>query len=254
MTHPHKFALVIPTLREAGTVAGVLERATAALKQVEIPWEIVVVDDDSGDGTAETVRRMARRERRVRLVVRRGQRGLSGAILHGWRRSTAGILGVMDADLQHPPEVLPLLLEQILRGSDVAIASRYAPGSELAGWSWLRRGISSASVRLSWPLLAGGARARDPLSGFFVVRRASIEGVAFRTAGFKLLLQILARGRVGAVSEVPFAFARRASGNSKAGTRVAWDYLCLLAELYAEKVGVSRTGVSRQISALSDEA
>jgi dolichol-phosphate mannosyltransferase len=249
-----KLALVVPTLKEAASVAAVLERARAALDAAAIPWEIVVVDDDSGDGTAEIVRRAARRDPRIRLLVRRAERGLSGAILHGWRSSRASILGAMDADGQHPPELLPSLIDQIRAGSDLAIASRYARGAALDGWSPLRRRISRASVRVSWPLIAAPIRPRDPLSGFFLVRRSCVEGVAFRTSGFKLLLEILVRGRVRAVSEVPIAFGRRKSGRSKAGGKVALDYVRLLASLYANRLGISGFAFRPSHSAFSHDA
>ncbi len=243
MPHPPKLvpslALVIPTLREAATLPAVLGRAIAALSAVAIPWEIVVVDDNSGDGTAEIVSRIASADSRVRLLVRRS-RGLSGAILYGWRHTSAAILGVMDADLQHPPELLPRLLDQVLAGRDIAIASRYAEGGGLGAWNPWRRFISFSSLRLTWPLLPPSVRPRDPLSGFFLVRRPSIERVAFRTTGFKLLLEILVRGRARNISEVPFIFGERASGRSKAGAGVALDYFHLLAGLYARKMGLLR--------------
>lgn len=254
MPNEPKLALVIPTLKEAASVSAVLERARSALSSVQTSWEIVVVDDDSADGTEEIVRAAARRDPRIRLLVRRGERGLSGAILHGWRSSRADILGAMDADGQHPPDLLPSLIDEIGAGSDVAIGSRYAPGAALDEWSALRRRISRASVRLSWPLIAGPIRPRDPLSGFFLVRRSCVEGVALRTSGFKLLLEILVRGRVRAVREVPFAFGQRASGRSKAGGKVALDYARLLASLYAEKLGPRPPAIHLQPSALSHDA
>ena len=226
----------------------------AALREVEIPWEIAVVDDDSGDGTARIVNRAARREPRVRLLVRRKQRGLSGAILHGWRNSSASVLGAMDADLQHPPELLPRLVKEICNGSDIAIGSRYAQGAALDGWNPLRRRISEASVRVTWPLLSAPIRPRDPLSGYFLVRRSCVKGIAFRTSGFKLLLEILVRGRVQSMSEVPLVFGQRASGRSKAGVRVGWDYARLLAGLYAEMLGLSGPDIGRRPSAVSERA
>jgi dolichol-phosphate mannosyltransferase len=254
MPHRPKLALVIPTLREAETLPVVLDRSIAALSSIEIPWEILVVDDNSGDGTAEIVSRFARRDARIRLLVRRSRRGLSGAILHGWRHSSASILGVMDADLQHPPELLPLLLAEILNGRDLAIGSRYAQGSAVGTWNLLRRLVSAASVRLTWPLLPAPARPRDPLSGFFLVRRRSIERIAFRTSGFKLLLEILVRGRVRTVTEVPFVFGKRTSGRSKAGPKIAWDYMRLLAGLYADKLGFPPAAARKLLRGAQDNA
>src|SRR5208337_3057653 len=113
-----KLALVIPTLCEAENIGGLLDRVRAVLDPLKIPYEILVVDDDSSDGTGDVVSAIAQRDPRVRLLVRKGERGLSGAILHGWQNTDASILGVMDADLQHPPELLPELLAGILEGRD----------------------------------------------------------------------------------------------------------------------------------------
>jgi dolichol-phosphate mannosyltransferase len=227
------FALVIPALREAECLRRLLPRAREALARGGVPWEILVVDDDSRDGTEAVVQAAAAAAAedtaRIRLLVRRGQRGLSGAILHGWQHTDAAILGVMDADLQHPPELLPQLLELVRKGADLAIASRYAAGGNSGQWNPFRRLISVAAVRFTRPL---DGRSTDPMSGFFVVRRRSIEGIDFQQSGFKLLLEILVRGRIRAVREVPFTFGRRPAGFSKAGLKTAWDYLGLLVRLY----------------------
>jgi dolichol-phosphate mannosyltransferase len=123
---------------------------------------------------------------RVRLLVRKGQRGLSGAILHGWQNTDAAILGVMDADLQHPPELLPQLLSAIQAGSDIAIGSRYTPGGEPGLMESVRKLLSAAAVWVTWPLQKAGLRAKDPMSGFFLVRRRCLEQVTFQRSGFKL--------------------------------------------------------------------
>src|SRR5579859_575380 len=203
-----KLALVIPTLHEAANLGPLLCRLRSALEAVEIAWEVIVVDDESGDGTEEIVAAIAREDPRVRLLVRRGERGLSGAVLHGWQHSDASILGAMDADGQHPPELLPVLLDAIQRGHDIAIGSRYvSPGRP--GGNPVRGLISTAAIWVARPLQSMRLRVRDPLSGFFVVKRECIENLAFQTSGFKLLLEILVRGRVDSVKEVPFAFGPR---------------------------------------------
>ena len=232
-----KLALVIPTLCEADNIGGLLDHVRSVLDPVGISYEILVVDDDSQDGTGEVVSAIARKDARVHLLVRKGQRGLSGAVLYGWQNTDAGILGVMDADLQHPPELLPQLIAAIQAGSDIAIGSRYTPGGELGAWNPFRKLLSAAAVWVTWPIQRAGIRAKDPMTGFFLVRRSCIDGITFQRFGFKLLLEVLVRGRISSVAEVPFAFGSRYRGASKAGFRGGWDYARLLARLYAYRCG-----------------
>ena len=230
-------ALVIPTLNEAENVGGLLLHVRSVLDPVGIPYEIVVVDDDSIDGTGDMVSAIAEQDPRVRLLVRKGQRGLSGAILHGWQNTDARILGVMDADLQHPPELLPQLVAGIRSGHDLVIGSRYTPGGDLGNWNPMRKLLSAAAVWVTWPLQKRKLRAKDPMSGFFLVRRSCLDQVPFQQSGFKLLLEVLVRGHIHSVEEVPFAFGLRYRGASKANFKVAVDYARLLARLYAARFG-----------------
>jgi dolichol-phosphate mannosyltransferase len=237
---PFQLALVIPTLCEAENIARVIGMAREALDPLHLDYEIIVVDDDSRDGTGDVVSAIARKDGRVRLIVRKGERGLSGAVLDGWRATHAEVLGVMDADLQHPAKLLPELVAAIAEGSDLAIGSRYTPGGELGGWNPARKLLSAAAVWATWPLQRRRLRAKDPMSGFFLVRRAAVDKIEFQRAGFKLLLEILVRARLGSIEEVPFVFGSRYRGASKANFRVAWDYGKLLARLYAGKYGLHR--------------
>jgi dolichol-phosphate mannosyltransferase len=225
-------AVVIPTWRERESLPALLHELRFTLSSVGIPFEILVVDDDSRDGTAELVASMAAEDPRVRLLVRRNERGLAGAILYGWQSTGAGLLAAMDADLQHPPELIRDLLEAIARGHDLALASRYTRGGRIQGWNPLRRLVSAAAIGLTWPLQRPPIRVKDPMSGYFVVRRRCVGNLAFRPTGFKILLEILVRGEVSSVKEVPFLFGKRSKGRSKASLRVAWEYLQLLASLY----------------------
>lgn len=235
-----KLALVIPTLREEENIGGLLAHVRSVLDPLNLPYEIVVVDDDSSDGTGAVVSAIAREDSRVRLLVRKGQRGLSGAILYGWQNTDAEILGVMDADLQHPPELLPQLLAAIHNGRDIAIGSRYIPGGGVGGWNPIRKLLSTVAVWATWPIQRAGIRAHDPMTGYFMVRRASIDGIVFQPGGFKLLLEILVRGHIASLEEVPFAFGQRFGGASKANFKVGWDYAKLLARLYVGKFGFRR--------------
>jgi dolichol-phosphate mannosyltransferase len=235
-----KTALIIPTLREAANIAVLLDRVRAALDPSGIDYEILIVDDDSRDGIEEAVAEISQRDPRVQLLVRKGKRGLSGAVLHGWMHTDATIVGVMDADLQHPPELLPELIATMLAGCDLAIGSRYIKGGGLGSWNPIRKLISAAAVWATWPIQRSGLRASDPMAGFFFVRRSCLNGIDFQEAGFKLLLDLLVRARIASVREVPFAFGRRYRGNSKADMRVALDYGKLLARLYGYRYGWKR--------------
>jgi dolichol-phosphate mannosyltransferase len=235
-----KVALTIPTLREGANIHALLGRVRASLDSLGLDYEILVVDDESCDGTAEIVSAIAAVDRRVRLLVRRGCTGLSGAILHGWQHTDAPILGVMDADLQHPPELLPELVRTVLSGHDLVIGSRYAAGGGLGRWNPARKLLSAAAVRITAPIQRTGLRASDPMSGFFFVRRSCVDGIAFQQSGFKLLLEILVRGRVRSVEEIPFVFGRRYRGASKASVTVAIEFIRLLVRLYRARFASRR--------------
>jgi dolichol-phosphate mannosyltransferase len=228
-----KLAVVIPTLNEAENVPTLIDRLQNALAPMNIEYELIFVDDDSQDGTAEVVRRYVAVDPRIRVFVRSGERGLAGAVLHGWQQTDAGLLGVIDADLQHPPEVLPKLLSAIHKGNDIAVASRYAVKDLncVGNWNAARRMISRISTWVTMPLQRRNARVRDPLSGFFVVRRSAIAGLDLQPEGFKILLEILVKGNIQRAAEVPFQFSTRRAGKSKADVRVALQYFSLLGKL-----------------------
>jgi dolichol-phosphate mannosyltransferase len=228
MNTPQRFSLIVPTLNEAGNIATLLDRAVTALGPTLLPSEILVVDDESVDGTADIVREYARTNPRVRLTLRRGERGLAGAVTYGWAQTDADLLGVIDADLQHPPELLPELLREIISGADIAIASRYIRPHSMDTWSPVRRLISRASSLASKTVQNPKLKVTDPMSGFFLVRRGCIDGITFQPTGFKLLLEILAKGRISSVKEIPYKFELRQHGKSKANFMTAVHYFSLL--------------------------
>lgn len=230
-----ELALVIPTLREAGNLRPLLTRIRQTLEPLGIRYELIVVDDDSQDGTEEIVEEIARRDPRVRLITRIGERGLAGAVIDGWAKTNAGIIGVMDADLQHPPELLAELWQTLQSGADLVVASRYAPQGSRPNWSRFRHLISQISIWMTLPLQRPGVRVSDPMSGFFLVRRSCIREITLQRQGFKILLEILVRGNISSAREVPFTFGHRQAGSSKASLTVGLDYLRLLARLWKER-------------------
>jgi dolichol-phosphate mannosyltransferase len=229
---PAKLALIVPTLYESANIGALIERTQRALDPLGIGYELIVVDDDSRDGIDEIVSRIARQDPRVRLLVRRGVRGLAGAVIHGWQSTDAEFLGVIDADLQHPPELLPQMWEALTSGSDVVVASRYAAAGSRRNWNPFRHLLSHVAIWATWPLQKPGIRVEDPMSGFFLVRRSCTQDIALQPQGFKILLEILVRGEIRSCREIPFTFGRRHAGSSKASLKVGLDYLILLGKLW----------------------
>jgi dolichol-phosphate mannosyltransferase len=230
------FTLVVPTLNEAGNMDKILAALTDSLSETGYEYEIVVVDDGSTDGTVEQVRAWTTQDRRVRLLIRTEERGLAGAVLYGWSQSQANLLGVIDADLQHPPELLPELLKAAEQ-ADIAVASRYVRNNGVKGWNPLRAAVSRLSTLAAAPLISKKKLGiTDPMSGFFIIHRRCIEGLSFQTTGFKLLLEILVRGRIQTAKEVAYNFGLRHAGRSKANATVALHYLHLLGRLSRDLV------------------
>lgn len=228
----HKLALIIPTYKEAGNLPALLDRVAAALDPAGIDYEILVVDDDSRDGTEELMTERSARDPRVRLLVRKGERGLASAVVRGWIASEGALLGVMDADLQHPPELLPDLYRAIETGKDIVVASRYTESKTVEGWNPVRALVSRVATAMTNLVQRPHARVTDPMSGFFIVRRSALAGVTLEPTGFKILLEVLVRGNIRSVAEVPFRFGLRQAGESKASLKVGVDYLTLLFSLW----------------------
>ncbi|HST12926.1 MAG TPA: polyprenol monophosphomannose synthase [Terriglobales bacterium] len=230
-----KLALVVPTLREAVNIRAVLDRIRQSLDPLAFRYEILVVDDDSGDGIDLIVQEISQEDPRVRLLIRKGERGLGGAVLYGWKHTNAEVLGVIDADLQHPPELLPRLWEAMDSGRDVVLASRYAPQGGLDNWHPARHLLSKMAIWLTYPLQKREIQVNDPMAGFFMVRRSCLKDIELHNRGFKILLEILVRGNVQSVSEIPFTFGPRRAGTSKANIRVGLDYFGLLYRLWKSR-------------------
>lgn len=226
---PIELTVVIPTFNERANIRPLLQRLEHALAGVA--WEIVFVDDDSPDGTADEIRAVSLTDLRVRCLSRVGRRGLSSACIEGMTSSAAPFFAVMDADLQHDEALLPAMLATLQQGnSDLVIGSRYVAGGGVAkDWSGTRQRISRFATSIGQRLLH--ARVADPMSGFFMLRREVFwECVRFLSGrGFKILLDLLASSpRPLRVRELPFVFRPRHAGESKLDSLVALEYGTLL--------------------------
>lgn len=237
-----RLSLVVPTRNEAGTIEAFLEAATLVLDRL-LPgaYELIVVDDDSPDGTWREALALRARYPALRVLRRTDETGLGSAVVRGWQLARAPVLGVIDADLQHPPEACARLWAEIERGADLAVASRHVPGGGVSDWS-LRRRILSRGAQVIGLLVLPGlvSRVSDPMSGYFLVRRAALEERELKPAGYKILIEVLGRGRVRWLSEVGYVFRERAVGASKATARVYLDFLLHLARLRADTLAQSR--------------
>ncbi len=220
--------IVVPTYNECQNVPHLVERIAASL--VSLRWEVIVVDDDSPDGTAEIVRRMAISDPRIRCIRRVGRRGLAGACLEGVLAAQADVVVVMDADLQHDAALVPALHAAVADGhADIAVASRFVDGMRVEGLSAERLLSSRLAIAACRTLL--GVTITDPLSGFFAARRSVVEAAApgLSVDGFKILLDIIVSSeRRPRLIELPFSFEKRVHGSSKLDARVCFDFVALL--------------------------
>lgn len=211
--------VVVPTFREADNLPLLIPRIAQALSEAERTFEIVVVDDDSNDGTDRICEELSR-DLPLRLIVRRSERGLSSAVLHGIAASESTYVAVLDADLSHPPEALPELIDRLEDGADFALGSRYVAGGTTAkGWGVFRSLNSRIATLLARPLV----ELADPMSGFFAIRRSTVENAApLDPVGFKIALELIVKGRCTKTAEVPIHFSNRLHGESKLGLREQW--------------------------------
>jgi dolichol-phosphate mannosyltransferase len=225
--------VVVPTFREVESVTELIERLRALRESTGLDLDLLLMDDASGDGSAELVRGL--RLPWVRMIVRTGKRGLSEAVLDGLRVATGDVLVVMDADLSHPPEKIPEMLDALEHGADLVVGSRFiAGGSTDDRWGFFRRLNSRVATLLAKPLTS----LRDPMSGFFAMCRSTFEaGRGFSPVGYKIGLELLIKCRCRRVVEIPIHFALRKFGRSKLSLKEQLKYLQHLRRLYVFKYG-----------------
>lgn len=239
---PLRLSVIVPTYNEALNIVKLVRQLAQLLDQpFGESYEIIVVDDNSPDRTWELAHNLARDTPRLRVMRREQERGLSTAVVRGWQAARGEVLCVIDADLQHPPDLTLALYRVIERGADMAVASRHLEGGGVSDWSMIRRVVSRAAQLIGLVALPGVVgRISDPMSGYFMIRRAAIEGVELNPLGYKILIEVLARGKFPWVGEVPYVFQEREHGGSKATARVYLEYLRHLLRLRLSDLPVNR--------------
>ena len=238
---PADLTIVIPTYNERDRLGILLARVFEACDAAALELEVVVVDDNSADGTGEVADEWAGR-RRVRVIHRAGKLGLGTAVLEGFALASAPIVGVMDGDLSHPPELLPRLFRTIGEGNfDLVVASRYVSGGGTSNFPIGRWLLSRAGCWLTRPLTP----VRDAMSGFFLIRRADLEGFQTSVRGFKIGLELFVRSRPRRLAEVGYVFAGRTMGESKMSLAEGTGFLRQLTGLYRHALAAPATRPAR---------
>jgi dolichol-phosphate mannosyltransferase len=221
-------SIIIPTFKEKDNIEPLVERIQNSLAKYD--YEIVIVDDNSADGSEELVTGLARKYP-VKIIVRKNKRGLSSAVVDGIAATESEFVIVMDADLQHPPEVLPDIAKA-LENHDFVMASRYIKGGSPGDWKLSRKIVSKVATLLALPI---APKIKDPMSGFFGFKRSVLDITSLSPTGWKIGLEILVRSKFKSVTEVPFTFVPRARGESKLSRRIMEEYLKQLFYLYSYK-------------------
>ena len=230
-------SLIIPTYNERDNITPLLKRLENALSSYD--YEIVFIDDNSADGTAELATSLSYKYP-VKVIVRKDKRGLASAVVDGLKYVSGDIIAVMDADLQHPPEVISDLLREIEKGADIVIASRYVPGGGCQGWSLTRRLISRGAIFLAHLLLPATRQISDPMSGFFMFNKRVVRDAELKPTGYKILLEILMVGKFQSIAEVPYTFSPREGGKSKLNIQQQLAYLRHIYSLMRRKGELAR--------------
>jgi dolichol-phosphate mannosyltransferase len=220
-------SIVVPTYNERDRLAELVGAVFSACRAAGVELELIVVDDNSPDGTGQLADELAQGRRMV-VVHRSGKLGLGTAVVAGFARASASIVGVMDADFSHPPALLPTLFHTLqATGADLVIASRYVPGGSTPNWPAWRRMMSRAGCLLARSITP----IRDAASGFFLIRRDLARGTEIKAGGFKICLELVIRGWPARIVEVPYRFEDRELGDSKMGWGEAAKYLVQLRDL-----------------------
>jgi len=218
-------SIIIPTYNESKNITDLVVRINRCLSR---NYELIIVDDGSPDGTGLLAEELAQNYP-IKVIHRRQKLGLASAVIEGFKAGCGELLCVMDSDLSHPPEIIPLLLEKFEDpNTDLVVASRFAKGGGIKNWPKKRLLSTYLAIATVRPL----TKVKDPMSGFFILKRNVIHEVKLIPRGFKILLEILVKGKYKGVEESPFVFIDRVHGVSKLNLKVYQDFIAQLCDLY----------------------
>jgi len=244
----NQISIIIPTYNEAENICPILESISENLPK-NSETEVIIIDDDSPDGTSSLIENYKKLIQiphySVSLIKRKGERGLSTAILRGIEKATGNLIVVMDSDLSHPPHVIPQMIETLQNTKcDIVIASRYISGGAIKGWPIKRRMISKGATKIAQTGL--GIKTNDPMSGFFAFRRHILNGIKFDAIGYKILLEILVKVNGVKIEEIPYTFVDRKYSSSKLDASTIFDYCRAVWKLY--RYGKSKRAAEKRTS------
>lgn len=217
------FSVIVPTYNERKNITEFVERVEATLEDIE--HELIVVDDDSPDGTWELAQELAEDNPNLKVIRRTNEKGLATAVVRGLEEANGEKLAVIDADLQHPPQKLLDIYEKLIKNYDIVVASRNMEGGGVEEWPWYRKAVSKGAELISRVFLPSTREITDPMSGFFGLDRSVIEDKKLEPEGYKILLEILEKGDYDNTAEIPYTFENREKGSSALGTRQYINYL-----------------------------
>lgn len=222
-----KISIVIPTYNERDNVKILLESLIINLKNT-VKYEIIIVDDNSPDGTGKIVDDLSRYNKHINVVHRPAKMGISSAIIDGIKISKGKYILISDGDLQHSTKFIKILVNEIEKGYDLVIASRYVKEAKIEGWTLIRKIISLGATSLAHLLFPETRKINDPLSGYFIFEKNKIKNLKLSRIGWKILLELLIKAQFAAIKEIPYNFKTRIKGKSKMGVFEYFDYLKLL--------------------------
>ncbi len=225
-------SIVVPTYNEKENPRRVYEALSAAFNSHD--FELIFVDDSKDKESIAILNGIQEEFEEVRVLHRENEKGLGTAVVRGFEMAQGDMIAVMDADLQHPPELLVEMVEQMKLGYDIVIPSRFVPGGDDGGLSPFRKFVSWTARVMGQFALKRVRAVSDPTSGFFLVKRKVIEGIELRPIGWKILIEVLVRGNYATVIEVPYAFQPRIAGSSNMSMKEQWNYIKHLVRLISD--------------------